>query len=303
MLFFLHGNNSLENFFILECSIIPLGFLLLNGSPSKESNGAFLYLRSFTLILRIFLIVDLLSVDLNLLNLRLRLIVRIGLLTFFSKLPLFFLHQWLPKAHVECITVGSVLLARFLLKFGLPAVRGGLIFLFFGCFICILGQINMLSTCDFKIWVAFSSITHMSLFFTGLHVSLYDAIYYYFLIHTLLSSMMFYFFSNNYGLLGSRNYFYFGLYVNIIVVLHWLGIPTIITFLGELVILLSMFNNVFLFLLIFFLMFMFLFISSVFILNGGILGNRIVREILILSNNSLRSVIFSLFVILGWIFL
>ena len=203
LLAFLNGIIPLENFLILECSIIPLGFLLLNGSPSKESNGAFLYLRSFTIILRIFLILDLLLVNLNLINLRLRLILGLRVLTFFSKLPIFFLHQWLPKAHVECITVGSVLLARFLLKFGLPALRGRLIFIFFRCFVCLLGQFNMLSTCDFKIWVAFSSITHMSLFFTRLHVTLYDAVYYYFLVHTLLSSMMFYFFSNNYNLIGS----------------------------------------------------------------------------------------------------
>jgi len=303
LLFFLNRNNSLENFFILECSIVPLGFLLLNGSPSKESNGAFLYLRSFTIVLRIFLIMDLLTIELNLINLRLRLILGLGVLTFFSKLPIFFLHQWLPKAHVECITIGSVLLARFLLKFGLPSLRGRLIFIFIGCFVCLLGQLNMLSTCDFKIWVAFSSITHMSLFFTGLHVSLYDAVYYYFIVHTLLSSMMFYFFSNNYGLMGSRNYFYFGLYVNLFIVFHWLRIPTIITFLRELLILLFMFNNFFNFLLLFFIMFLFLFISSVYVLNGCTLSSRHLREVLVLSNSSLRSVIFSLFIVLGWIFL
>ena len=167
---------------------------MLNGSPTKESNRAFLYLRSFTLLLGFFLIIDLIFSNVILINLRLGILLGLGCITFFSKLPLFFLHQWLPKAHVECITIGSVLLAGFLLKFRLPALGRRIIFIFFRCIICLLGQINMLSTCDFKIWVAFSSITHMSLFFTGIHLSLYDAVYYYFIVHTILSSMMFFFF-------------------------------------------------------------------------------------------------------------
>lgn len=34
------------------------------------------------------------------------------------KLPLFLLHVWLPKAHVEAPTVGSIILAGILLKIG-----------------------------------------------------------------------------------------------------------------------------------------------------------------------------------------
>ena len=64
-----------------------------------------------------------------------------------------------------------------------------------------------------------------------------------------------------------------------------------------------MFNNFFSFLLIFLLMFLFLFISSVYIINGNLLASDISRELLVLSNNSLRSIIFSLFIVLGWIFL
>ena len=37
---------------------------------------------------------------------------------FAVKLPLFPLHIWLPEAHVEAPTVGSVILAAFLLKLG-----------------------------------------------------------------------------------------------------------------------------------------------------------------------------------------
>jgi NADH:ubiquinone oxidoreductase subunit 4 (subunit M) len=39
-------------------------------------------------------------------------------LGFLVKLPLFLVHYWLPKAHVEAPTIGSILLAGLLLKLG-----------------------------------------------------------------------------------------------------------------------------------------------------------------------------------------
>jgi len=40
------------------------------------------------------------------------------LIAFLVKLPLLYLHIWLPKAHVEAPVVGSIFLAAVLLKFG-----------------------------------------------------------------------------------------------------------------------------------------------------------------------------------------
>lgn len=37
---------------------------------------------------------------------------------FIMKFPVYFLHLWLPKAHVEAPTVGRILLAGLLLKLG-----------------------------------------------------------------------------------------------------------------------------------------------------------------------------------------
>jgi NADH-ubiquinone oxidoreductase chain 4 len=39
-------------------------------------------------------------------------------MAFMVKTPLYFLHVWLPKAHVEAPTRGSIILARILLKIG-----------------------------------------------------------------------------------------------------------------------------------------------------------------------------------------
>jgi NADH:ubiquinone oxidoreductase subunit 4 (subunit M) len=42
----------------------------------------------------------------------------IGFLAFLTKLPIFTLHIWLPKAHVEAPIYGSIVLARVMLKLG-----------------------------------------------------------------------------------------------------------------------------------------------------------------------------------------
>jgi NADH:ubiquinone oxidoreductase subunit 4 (subunit M) len=43
-------------------------------------------------------------------------------LGFMIKIPMFPLHLWLPEAHVEASTVGSILLAGILLKLGLYGI-------------------------------------------------------------------------------------------------------------------------------------------------------------------------------------
>lgn len=41
-----------------------------------------------------------------------------GVLAFIVKIPMFLLHLWLPKAHVEAPVSGSIVLAGILLKMG-----------------------------------------------------------------------------------------------------------------------------------------------------------------------------------------
>lgn len=92
---------------------------------------------------------------------------------FFVRLPVFLIHLWLPKAHVDAPLLGSMILAGVLLKiggFGLLKVR--LIFFhvficfsfFFGCF-SLIGSIYCSIIClrqfDLKSLVAYSSIVHI----------------------------------------------------------------------------------------------------------------------------------------------
>lgn len=102
-------------------------------------------------------------------------------LAFASKIPVFPLHIWLPEAHVEAPTVGSVLLAGILLKLG---VYGFLRFslplfpeasLYFAPSVytfCLLGIIYgsmcAIGQTDLKRIIAYSSVAHMNLVTLGI---------------------------------------------------------------------------------------------------------------------------------------
>jgi len=94
-------------------------------------------------------------------------------IAFFIKLPLFIFHSWLPKAHVEAPTLGSVFLAACLLKLGSYGLFRFLSFssesFFWTLFICfgIFGGIFRALICffqtDLKTLIAFSSVAHISI--------------------------------------------------------------------------------------------------------------------------------------------
>jgi NADH:ubiquinone oxidoreductase subunit 4 (subunit M) len=112
----------------------------------------------------------------------------LSIIAFFAKLPIFPFHIWLPEAHVEAPTVGSVILASILLKIGAYAIIRFLLpfqdlVLYNGfsvadgkCFVLIklilwisllYTTIIIVSQVDLKKIIAYSSIIHMSLSMIG----------------------------------------------------------------------------------------------------------------------------------------
>lgn len=102
-------------------------------------------------------------------------------LSFASKIPMFPFHIWLPEAHVEAPTIGSVLLAGVLLKLGVYGfIRFSLTLfpyasLFYSPFIYFLSIISIiyasltaLRQTDLKRIIAYSSIAHMNLVTLGI---------------------------------------------------------------------------------------------------------------------------------------
>nr|YP_010487104.1 NADH dehydrogenase subunit 4 [Eupatorus hardwickei]UWI70888.1 NADH dehydrogenase subunit 4 [Eupatorus hardwickei] len=101
-------------------------------------------------------------------------------MVFFIKIPMYFVHLWLPKAHVEAPVAGSMILAGVMLKLGgYGLMRFMSIFLTVGIkvnfifiIISMIGGIFVSLIClrqiDIKSLIAYSSVSHMGLVLGGI---------------------------------------------------------------------------------------------------------------------------------------
>lgn len=188
-------------------------------------------------------------------------------LSFASKVPLFPFHLWLPEAHVEAPTVGSVLLAGILLKLGTYGlIRFNLnLFpdasIFFSPLVftlSILGIIyasmSALRQTDLKRIIAYSSVAHMNLVTMGIFSfnsigiqgSIIQSI-----SHGFVSSAMFFLIGILYKRYHSRQVLYFSgltqtmpLYsaMFFIFTMANIALPGTSSFVGEFLILLGIFK-------------------------------------------------------------
>lgn len=146
--------------------------------------------------------------------------------SFSIKIPLFPFHIWLPEAHVEAPTEGSVILAGILLKLGgyaifrllLPIFTQACIYIIPFVFVLanlgiIYISISTLRQLDLKRVIAFSSIAHMNMAMLGLfsfNLIAFIGSFLLFIAHGLVSSGLFFLIGMLYSRYKTRLIKYYG---------------------------------------------------------------------------------------------
>lgn len=219
MLFLFLSFSSINLFLFylfFERRLIPILFLILGWGYQPERLQAGLYLLFYTLFASLPLLFSILfvfkrSIILNFfmfsyLNFYYFYFYLTIIFAFLVKIPIFMVHLWLPKAHVEAPVSGSIILAGVLLKlggYGLLRVFPFLIFLginlnFIFITIRLMGGILISLVClrqiDIKSLIAYSSVAHMGIVIAGLFTLRYWGLrgsYTLILAHGLCSSGLF----------------------------------------------------------------------------------------------------------------
>lgn len=171
--------NNLTIFFIsFERTLLPILYRIVQDGRRQERLKASFYIFFYTIfsslpLLFIILIMNnaiLYSFDSISVSYIHPSIFIIIIFAFLVKMPVFFFHAWLPKAHVEASTLGSVFLAGLLLKLGSYGIfRFMSLFvtslnsyiLSLGLVASIIRRIICLIQRDLKVLIAFSSIVHI----------------------------------------------------------------------------------------------------------------------------------------------
>nr|YP_010586623.1 NADH dehydrogenase subunit 4 [Triaenodes qinglingensis]UZZ44437.1 NADH dehydrogenase subunit 4 [Triaenodes qinglingensis] len=194
LLIFLYLTFSVLDMFMFylffESSLIPMVLLIFGWGFQLERVNAVIYLLFYTLFVSLPLMVSIFyiytkekSVVFNILlkcDFNSVLLYFMMMMAFLVKLPMVFVHLWLPKAHVEAPVSGSMILAGVMLKlgcYGMIRVVGlfSKINLKIGGFLVSLSLVGSAYICllclyqvDFKKLIAYSSVVHMGIFLAGL---------------------------------------------------------------------------------------------------------------------------------------
>ncbi len=176
--------SLLSFYFFFECSLIPISLIIMGwGYQPERLRAAFalivytvsaslplLLLLSFILkyYTKDFLPFLILTIYSKYANINLFIV-----LTFLVKFPMYIVHLWLPKAHVEAPVEGSILLAALLLKLGGYGIYRVMLVSLYSKWIVTIQRFSLIGgliisilcvqQTDIKVLIAYSSIGHISL--------------------------------------------------------------------------------------------------------------------------------------------
>nr|QZI85894.1 NADH dehydrogenase subunit 4 [Agapanthia amurensis] len=181
--------NLFMFYLFFEISLIPTLILILGWGYQPERIEAGMYLLFYTFfvslpmmvgifyIYSMYFTLDLYFLTMNINNMYLYLCMN---LAFLVKMPMFFMHLWLPKAHVEAPVSGSMILAGIMLKlggYGMMRVMNlfleigmqlNLIFIVISLVGGFVVSLICLRQSDIKALIAYSSVAHMGLVLAGI---------------------------------------------------------------------------------------------------------------------------------------
>nr|AKR07180.1 NADH dehydrogenase subunit 4 [Nigidionus parryi] len=223
--------NLFVFYLFFEMSLIPTLILIVGWGYQPERVQAGVYLLFYTLVASLPMMVSIFyyyemmgsldyyfffgEVDLVMFYICMSLV-------FFVKMPMYFVHLWLPKAHVEAPVSGSMILAGVMLKLGgyglmrLMTVFSSVVMKmnFVYISISLIGGLYVSLICvrqsDIKSLVAYSSVAHMGLVLGGLVTLNYwgfSGSLVMMVAHGLCSSGLFCLANLSYERLGSRSFF------------------------------------------------------------------------------------------------
>nr|YP_009937393.1 NADH dehydrogenase subunit 4 [Trigonopterus triradiatus]QNT26890.1 NADH dehydrogenase subunit 4 [Trigonopterus triradiatus] len=180
--------NLFVFYMFFEISLVPTLFLIIGWGfqPERIKAGAYLLFYtlvvSFPMMLSMFYLYKIFfSLEFYFLGALDSLILYICMnFIFFVKMPMYFVHLWLPKAHVEAPISGSMILAGVMLKlggYGLMRVvkifyqmgmKVNIIFITISLVGGLIVSLMCMRQSDMKMLIAYSSVSHMGLVLGGI---------------------------------------------------------------------------------------------------------------------------------------